>query len=106
MNPAMPLLPGEPGLLFASRHEVLDGWWGVFRRHLNGKDAVWLYLGEYESTLIGKMTKVQFCAQRESVSCLGRAVGRSVTKSSDLFRFSGHGQNCFFLRNCSIVMFR
>jgi hypothetical protein len=75
MNPAMPLLPGEPGLLFASRHEVLDGWWGVFRRHLNGKDAVWLYLGEYESTLIGKMTKEQFCAQRESVSCLGPVVG-------------------------------
>ncbi|RXW13005.1 hypothetical protein EST38_g12847 [Candolleomyces aberdarensis] len=29
MNPAMPLLPGEPGLLFASRHEVLHGQWGV-----------------------------------------------------------------------------
>ncbi|KAJ2924922.1 hypothetical protein H1R20_g12189, partial [Candolleomyces eurysporus] len=51
MNPAMPLSPGEPGLLFASRHEVLDGQWGVFRRHLNGKDALWLYLGEYEKEM-------------------------------------------------------
>ncbi|KAJ2911597.1 hypothetical protein MD484_g8818, partial [Candolleomyces efflorescens] len=67
MNPAMPLVPGEPGLLFASRHEVLDGLWGVFRRHLNERDTEWLYLGEYESTLVGKMTKEQFCAQRPSV---------------------------------------
>lgn len=69
MNPAMPVIPGHSGLLFASRHEVLENPpWGVFRRHLDGKTATWLYLGEYESKLVGKMTKDEFSAQKESVS--------------------------------------
>lgn len=69
MNPAMPVIPGHSGLLFASRHEVLENPpWGVFRRHLDGKTATWLYLGEYESKLVGKMTKEEFSAQKESVS--------------------------------------
>ncbi|KAF6746320.1 hypothetical protein DFP72DRAFT_923167 [Ephemerocybe angulata] len=113
MNPAMPMLPGESGLLFASRkefYEEVEGTeeesggeddevrgsededevpegdvkekrrvkkepeagkkmrkrvWSVFRRH--PQDAEWLYLGEYENTLVGKMTKEQFCWQRDTV---------------------------------------
>ncbi|KAF6752282.1 hypothetical protein DFP72DRAFT_459391 [Ephemerocybe angulata] len=68
MNPAMPLHPGESGLLFASRHEVLsDPPWGVFRKNLDGGEARWLYLGEYESVLVGRMTKAQFRMQRAMV---------------------------------------
>ncbi|KAF5311337.1 hypothetical protein D9611_012628 [Ephemerocybe angulata] len=68
MNPAMPLHPGESGLLFASRHEVLsDPPWGVFRKNLDGGEARWLYLGEYESVLVGRMTKAQFRMQRATV---------------------------------------
>ncbi|KAF5311336.1 hypothetical protein D9611_012629 [Ephemerocybe angulata] len=113
MNPAMPMLPGESGLLFASRkefYEEVEGTgeetggeddevrdsededevregdvkekrrvkkepeagkkmrkrvWSVFRRH--PQDTEWLYLGEYENTLVGKMTKEQFCWQRDTV---------------------------------------
>jgi hypothetical protein len=68
MNPAMPMIPGESGLLFASRPELVkdkQGPWSVFRRE---RKARWVYLGEYENTLVGKMTKEQFCWQKETVS--------------------------------------
>ncbi|TFK23032.1 hypothetical protein FA15DRAFT_493930 [Coprinopsis marcescibilis] len=68
MNPAMPLRPGEPGLMFASRHEILSNEpWSLFCHHLSSKKAVWRYLGEYESVLVGKMTATQFKAQRGEV---------------------------------------
>lgn len=67
MNPAMPRFPGQPGLLFASRHEVLEGPWTVFCRRLDSKEATWRYLGEYESELVGKMTAQQFNDQTSVV---------------------------------------
>lgn len=74
MNPAMPVVPGETGIMFASRPELLsDGPWGLFRRHLDGRTAVWLYLGEYECRVVGKMSKEDFCAQKPTVSSLSRA---------------------------------
>ncbi|KAF9525904.1 hypothetical protein CPB83DRAFT_908867 [Crepidotus variabilis] len=67
MNPAMPAAPGEPGLVFASRHEILeDGPWTLFVKR-NPKIAIWLYLGEYICELCGKMTAEQFRAQSSKV---------------------------------------
>lgn len=75
MNPAMPFMPGESGLLFASRPELVDdnkGPWSVFRRE---KKAMWVYLGEYQNTVVGKLTKEQFCWQKETVSGSFTVVG-------------------------------
>ncbi|KDR75435.1 hypothetical protein GALMADRAFT_249491 [Galerina marginata CBS 339.88] len=60
LNPAMPTAPGEPGLIFASRHEILSNPpWMVFRKGPKAP-AVWRYLGEYECVLCGTMTAEQF----------------------------------------------
>ncbi|KAJ3510253.1 hypothetical protein NLJ89_g4787 [Agrocybe chaxingu] len=68
MNPAMPTEPGTPGLVFASRHEILyDPPWTLFHKVQNTKRAVWLYQGEYESVLSGTMTAEQFRGQRSEV---------------------------------------
>lgn len=67
LNPAMPLQPGASGLMFASRHDTLrNPPWSLFRRHLGGKEAVWLYLGEYECELVGKLTKEDFKSQSDA----------------------------------------
>jgi hypothetical protein len=70
LNPAMPSRPGQPGLVFASRHEILENPpWSVFRKRLSdsGK-AAWLYLGDYESELMGKMSRKEFSDLATSVS--------------------------------------
>ncbi|PPQ75507.1 hypothetical protein CVT26_015839 [Gymnopilus dilepis] len=64
MNPAMPSEPGEPGLVFASRHEILSNPpWSLFCKHSKSAPAVWRYLGDYENTLCGTMTAEEFKAQ-------------------------------------------
>jgi len=72
LNPAMPSVPGQPGLVFASRHEILDNPpWSVFRKVSGSGQAVWLYLGDYESELVGKMTAKEFSDLATSVSRCG-----------------------------------
>jgi len=73
LNPAMPSAPGHPGLIFASRHEILEHPpWTVFRKGSSGSGkAVWLYLGDYECELVGKMTGAEFIGlARSASSCL------------------------------------
>ncbi|TFK34128.1 hypothetical protein BDQ12DRAFT_378449 [Crucibulum laeve] len=67
LNPNMPMKPGEPGLLFALRHDTLDGIWGLWCRHRGGKITKWCYLGEYKSELVGKLEKGVFEVQPDSV---------------------------------------
>ena len=69
----MPSAPGHPGLIFASRHEILENPpWTVFRKGSSGsRKAVWLYLGDYECELVGKMTGTEFSGMAMSASsCL------------------------------------
>ncbi|KAF9481102.1 hypothetical protein BDN70DRAFT_992137 [Pholiota conissans] len=67
LNPSMPSLPGEPGLVFASRHELLSNPpWTLFCKRVKDK-AIWSYLGEYECTLVGSMTANDFQAQSSVV---------------------------------------
>ena len=70
LNPAMPSRPGQPGLVFASRHEILENPpWSVFRKRLSASGkAAWLYLGDYESELMGKMSGKEFGDLATSVS--------------------------------------
>ncbi|KIK01843.1 hypothetical protein K443DRAFT_132155 [Laccaria amethystina LaAM-08-1] len=61
MNPLMPSIPGHPGIVFASRHEILENPpWTVWCRCLESPTAMWSYLGEYESELCGEMSAEQF----------------------------------------------
>ena len=58
-NPLMPSRPGEPGLLYTPRHEILsDGPWTLFGKL--SSEPFWDYLGEYNNEICGKMTGVQF----------------------------------------------
>ncbi|PPQ75509.1 hypothetical protein CVT26_015841, partial [Gymnopilus dilepis] len=74
LNPAMPTVPGEAGLIFSSRHDILfDPPWSVFHR-VGGPSSskkkgpvVWKYLGDYECVLVGQMTGEQFSALTEEV---------------------------------------
>jgi hypothetical protein len=70
MNPAMPRYPGAPGLVFASRHDILyNGPWTVFCPDVtNKKFRRWIYLGEYESEIVGQLTAEEFSSQATTVS--------------------------------------
>jgi hypothetical protein len=68
MNPAMPLIPGESGLILSKRPETLEySPLSLFRRDLSGKEAVWQYLGEYETKVVGMMTGELFRQQDTKV---------------------------------------
>ena len=70
MNPSMPTVPGEPGLLYASSHEILDSApWSLFCQGPGSNTRAWRYLGEYESVLYGKMTPEMFQNQQQEVCC-------------------------------------
>jgi hypothetical protein len=101
MNPSMPLFPGDAGLIFTSRTEILkDGPWSVFRKYDRGidvevkhegdpcssemggkgdgrsnkkgkgkqKSVVWVYVGDYECTRVGKISRAEWGAQNHEVS--------------------------------------
>ncbi|KAF8182322.1 hypothetical protein BJ912DRAFT_1145231 [Pholiota molesta] len=63
LNPSMPSQPGDPGLVFASRHEILSNPpWTLFCKRVKVK-AIWWDLGEYECVRVGTMTADDFKAQ-------------------------------------------
>lgn len=95
MNPSMPLFPGDAGLIFTSRTEILkDGPWSVFRKYDRGidvdvkrkgepcssemggkgdgkgkqKSVVWVCVGDYECTKVGKISQENWGAQNHEVS--------------------------------------
>jgi hypothetical protein len=70
INPSMPERPGRPGILFTNRQEMLqDQPWSVFRRSITSPAALWEYLGQYRSTLVGSISGDQFRVQNEKVNC-------------------------------------
>ncbi|KAH6893886.1 hypothetical protein BKA70DRAFT_1439759 [Coprinopsis sp. MPI-PUGE-AT-0042] len=68
-NPSMPQHPGAPGLLIGSQHDILhDGPWTVFCPDMtNKKHKRWIYLGEYESEIVGQLTAEEFSSQEVNV---------------------------------------
>ena len=67
MNPTVPSSPGEPGLIFASRHEILeDPPWTLFVKCIP-KMTVWTYMGEYESVICGRLEAEKFRALSDKV---------------------------------------
>ncbi|KAJ2924926.1 hypothetical protein H1R20_g12187, partial [Candolleomyces eurysporus] len=79
LNPAMPLIPGESGLILSKRPEVLKySPLGLFRRDMSGEEeAVWQYLGEYETKVVGMMTGELFRQQNNKVQ---RAWAKTILK--------------------------
>jgi hypothetical protein len=67
-NPLMPHRPGDPGLVYTPRHEILsNGPWTLFCKP--SSKPIWEYLGEYESEICGKMSASQFMYQPGNVKC-------------------------------------
>ncbi|KAJ6627718.1 hypothetical protein B0H10DRAFT_358414 [Mycena sp. CBHHK59/15] len=68
LNPCLPRSPGAPGLIFASRHEIISNPpWALFCRDKPSGEAVWRYMGDYENGICGQMTVEQFNAQTTEV---------------------------------------
>ncbi|KAJ3534020.1 hypothetical protein NMY22_g7101 [Coprinellus aureogranulatus] len=66
-NAWMPLRPGESGLIFEGHYYNLEKpQVSLFTHHQNGVKAVWEYLGEYTTTVVGTMSAELFRSQRES----------------------------------------
>ncbi|KAJ7590632.1 hypothetical protein C8J56DRAFT_933452 [Mycena floridula] len=66
LNPCMPPAPGKPGLMFASRHDVLNrdnGPWTVFGHRPTREGIRWEYVGGYDSELCGRIGAADFKAQ-------------------------------------------
>ncbi|CAA7270712.1 unnamed protein product [Cyclocybe aegerita] len=64
MNPDMPSSPGAPGMIYASRHEIVQNPpWTVFYKSTL-KPALWTYVGEYESVVSGQLSAAQFSSQK------------------------------------------
>ncbi|KAJ2930330.1 hypothetical protein H1R20_g6790, partial [Candolleomyces eurysporus] len=110
MNPSMPLFPGDPGLIFTSRTEILkNGPWTVFRKYDRGidveikretensnddrkanskgkgkqKSVVWVYLGDYECTKVGRISREEWVAQNDEVK--KRWVNRVASKMTGCY---------------------
>ncbi|KIY53851.1 hypothetical protein FISHEDRAFT_68421 [Fistulina hepatica ATCC 64428] len=72
MNPDAPTVPGEPGLLFTARTDIVEqGRLSVFRRvdiKVEGKKRTrWVYLGEYTSSTLRRLTCREFMEQSHVV---------------------------------------
>ncbi|KAJ3510254.1 hypothetical protein NLJ89_g4786 [Agrocybe chaxingu] len=64
MNPDMPSSPGVPGMIYASRHEIVQNPpWTVFYKSTL-KPALWTYVGEYESVVSGQLSAARFASQK------------------------------------------
>ncbi|KAK7050247.1 hypothetical protein R3P38DRAFT_2862457 [Favolaschia claudopus] len=74
LNPFLPDKPGAPGLIFASRFEIVEEYkgmpWALFCKHTHkekGKGIVWRYMGEYRNVHCGDLTPEQFGGQTQRV---------------------------------------
>ena len=66
VNPQMPNVPGEAGLLLSARLEMLEHTWSVFSR-IQTFPARWLYLGQYKNVRAGLLPSEEFAKQRQGV---------------------------------------
>ena len=64
INPQMPNVPGEPGLLLSARLEMLERTWTVLSR-VQITPARWLYLGQYKNVRAGLLPSGEFAKQRQ-----------------------------------------
>ncbi|PBK74034.1 hypothetical protein ARMSODRAFT_568800 [Armillaria solidipes] len=68
LNPLVVDAPGAPGLMFASRLEIVESKpWHVFSERQVDKQTRWEYMGKYESVVSGRIEAEQFAGQSEEV---------------------------------------
>ncbi|KAK0241272.1 hypothetical protein EDD85DRAFT_818263 [Armillaria nabsnona] len=68
LNPLVVDAPGAPGLMFASRLEIVESKpWHVFSERQVDKQIRWEYMGKYESVVSGRIEAEQFAGQSEEV---------------------------------------
>lgn len=104
-NPFVPLNPGEPGLIFASRHEILsDPPWTVFVKRTNASPAVWSYQGEYGCTLCGTMTVEEFTSQTQKVFSFRSLLEYQVRLCFSGCRFKTDGHKKFMTQKRMMCM--
>ncbi|KAJ7155083.1 hypothetical protein C8R46DRAFT_1356344 [Mycena filopes] len=71
LNPFLPPVPGAPGLIFASRMEIVEDPappappWALFLR--GADEALWRYMGDYRNRRCGSLTAAQFKSQTAAV---------------------------------------
>ncbi|KAK0212402.1 hypothetical protein DFS33DRAFT_1390311 [Desarmillaria ectypa] len=66
LNPLVVGAPGAPGLMFASRLEIVESKpWRVFGERQVEKQTHWEYMGRYESVVSGCIEAEQFARQSE-----------------------------------------
>lgn len=69
-NPDLPVNPGTPGFIYASREDVQGHSFSLFIRCTRSKKAVWRYLGEYETRKCGTMSTEHFRSLSEKVNII------------------------------------
>ncbi|KAJ7022452.1 hypothetical protein C8F04DRAFT_1137956 [Mycena alexandri] len=73
LNPFLPHAPGAPGLIFASRMEIVEDPtpptppWALFLKDNPSGKAVWRYMGDYRNRRCGNLTAEQFKSQTPEV---------------------------------------
>ncbi|KAK0459151.1 uncharacterized protein EV420DRAFT_305628 [Desarmillaria tabescens] len=68
LNPLVVDAPGAPGLMFASRLEIVESKpWHVFGERQVEKQTRWEYMGKYESVVSGRIEAEEFAGQSEEV---------------------------------------
>ncbi|KAJ7715840.1 hypothetical protein B0H16DRAFT_1339519 [Mycena metata] len=69
LNPFLPRAPGAPGLIFASRMEIVEDPtpptppWALFLKDDPTGKTVWRYMGDYRNRRCGSLTAEQFKSQ-------------------------------------------
>ncbi|KAF9461887.1 hypothetical protein BDZ94DRAFT_1323092 [Collybia nuda] len=66
INPDMPTIPGNPGLLLSCRREMTQVICTLFSRN-ETKPARWEYIGEYESRLLRQLSALEFTQQTQAM---------------------------------------
>lgn len=69
LNPHTPQEPGQPGLIFSSRTDILGPSTALFARYPSATKVVWRYMGHYRSWVEGQITGQSFRVQAKKV-CL------------------------------------
>lgn len=86
LNPYVAARPGEPGLLFSVRLEMIGEARTAFSRRKIDNHDVWEYLGEYVNEVVGKLTPHEFDAQSAKVCTYIKASSAPIRCQFSQFR--------------------
>ncbi|KAF9001623.1 hypothetical protein BDZ89DRAFT_1081679 [Hymenopellis radicata] len=87
LNPLIVSHIGAPGLMFASRHEILhDPPWYVFSKRMVEGKARWEYCGSYQTTNVGNIEAEQFKGFPRNVQTRwGGLIAESMSRTQPVY---------------------